>query len=183
MQRIANLFSTAAILLVSANALGEPYEDEILRLDVPAGFDGPVAAAGGEDVEVVAFRWPRDTGNFPTLLQITKYENDAVLADMRDEERGAAAERYLLRFLEGVARRRSNFISSDPIRIRLAGLPAAKIFWGGSAQGRGLSGVTYCLVAGTTIISFQTQDFEPIPSELRNAIMHSIEALVLKDGP
>lgn len=161
-------------------AVAEPYEDALVRLDIPAGFQGPVSASQGSNTDVVAFRWPYPAGDASTLLQITKFGFGSTLAELPSEQRGNAAESYLLQFLDGVARRRSSFESSAPVRLDLGGLPAAKVSWEGLAQGRRLSGVMYCVIVGTTVISFHTQDLEPVPLDLREAIVRAIESVVLR---
>ena len=170
------------MLFGSCLAVAEPYEDALVRLDVPAGFQGPVSASQSANADVVAFRWPYAAGDASTLLQITKFGFGAALAALPSDERSDAAEFYLLQFLEGVARRRDAFESSEPVRLDLGGLPAAKIFWEGLAQGRRLSGIMYCVIVGTTVISFHTQDLDPVPLELREAIVTAIENVVLKRG-
>jgi hypothetical protein len=173
---------TLAIALLARCVLAEPYEDESLRMDVPVGFQGPVASSQG-GTDVVAFRWPYPSGDASTLLQITKYELPSASVEMPEDDKGKAAEVYLRRFLDGVARRRTSFESSDTVRLDLGGLPGAKISWAGMVRDRWLSGVVYCVVVGKKVISFHTQDFEPAPIDLREAIMKSVETVVLKHDP
>lgn len=174
-------FSLAAALAAFAGH-AEPYEDPLLRLEIPPGFQGPVSGSQDASTEIVAFRWPYPAGDASTLLQITKYHFGLMLAEMPEEERGRAAQYYLQQFLGGIARRRSAFTSSEPVRVDLDGQPGAKVSWEGLAQGRRLTGVMYCVIVGTTVVSFHTQDFDPVPLALRDAIVRSLESVVWRNS-
>ncbi len=170
-----------AAALVAGAGHAEPYEDSLLRLEIPVGFQGPVGGSQDANTEIVAFRWPYPAGDASTLLQITKYHFGSTLAEMPEVERGKAAESYLQQFLGGIARRRSSFVSSEPVRVDLDGQPGAKVSWEGLAQGRRLTGVMYCVIVGTTVVSFHTQDFDPVPLALRDAIVKSLESVVWRN--
>jgi len=176
-----SLRSTLAILamLCAGTAAADAYEDRLLRLDLPGGYDGPVSASQDASMSIVAFRWRDSARDTPTLLQITETNLGSALAEIPDEERGKAAEKYLLQLLDGVARRRSSFETSGPLRLELGGLPGAKISWQGTTLDRRLSGVMYCVVVGMTVVSIHTQDFEPAPEALRDAIVRAIESMAL----
>jgi len=165
--------------LCAGTAAADAYEDRLLRLDLPGGYDGPVSASQNASMSVVAFRWTGSAGATPTLLQITETDLGSTAVEIPAEERGKAAEKYLLQLLDGVARRRSSFETSGPSRLELGGLPGAKISWQGTTLDRRLSGVMYCVVVGMTVVSFHTQDFEPAPHALRDAIVRAIESMAL----
>lgn len=69
-----------------------------------------------------------------------------------------AAEKYLLDFLGGVKRLRQSFTAEPVQHITLGGIPAAKIYWSGVAQGRDLHGVMYAVIVGAKVVSFHAQD-------------------------
>ena len=50
------------LMLLACRALAEPYDDALLRLEIPAGFEGPVTASQDAGVEVIAFRRPYASG-------------------------------------------------------------------------------------------------------------------------
>ena len=93
-----------ALLMYAGGVLADPYEDELLRMDVPSGFDGPITASHGGKMVIVAFRWPYPAGDASTLLQITKYKTGTRLSDMSNEEKGKAARSYFLQLLKDVAK-------------------------------------------------------------------------------
>ena len=88
-------------------------------------------------------------------------------------------DKYLLDFLKGVERRRTEFKQSGIVHIPLGGISASKISWHGRLKGLEMSGVMYCVIIGSKIISFHTQDSgNEITPNMLEAI-RSIESLTL----
>ena len=104
------------------------------------------------------------------------------LRGMPKDKRGEAADFYVEQFLGGVKRRRTNFSATKPERIVLGGIPAARVKWTGNVEGQRASGVMYCVVIGTTIVSFHTQDLEGAPPENRAAAVKAFESVVVLHG-
>jgi len=100
MKPIANLIYFT-LLFVGAYAFAETFSNEVLTLDVPAGFEGPTSGSPGPGAKVVAY--------------------------------------------------------SKPERIQLGGLPASRVMWAGNFNGTPVSGVMYCVVIGTTVVTLHTQ--------------------------
>jgi len=176
--------STRVLVAVSLLALGvtasaATFEDEVLSLEVPAGFQGPIRQSPSPDAVLVAYTKPH-TGERGTLLQISTYELGSKLPKFTSAELGAAAEKYLLEFLTGVERRRSSFQASKPTRIMLNGVPAAQVTWKGVAQGARLHGTMYCVVIGSRVVSFHTQDFENAPAENTSEAIRAFESVKFK---
>ena len=128
-----------------------------VSISVPEGFSGPLGGTkdGGATTAWVKHHPDTDGG---TLLQITTYDEGAALKGMTLSQRAEGAKRYLLDFVGGVARRRDNFKLGAVEPLHLAGLPAARVTWTGTAGSVPAIGVMYCVLIDTTIVSFHTQD-------------------------
>ena len=171
-----------ALLFVSCPlALAETYSNDVIELTVPDGFEGPTTGSPGPGATVAGYVKPYSGRSGGTLLQVSTYDFRSALEGMPEAERGNASEYYLLQFLGGVERRRTSFSASRPERISLGGLPASKISWTGRANGLQTSGVMFCVVIGTTVVSLHTQDIDGAPAANRAAAIASIEGLVVTD--
>ena len=176
------LLVSLAVLLTASSASADQYQDELLVLEVPAGFEGPVEGSPDPQAKTVAYSKPYATVDGGTLFQITEYDLGDALRGMPDDQRGATADYYLAQFLGGVERRRTNFVATAPQRIELGGLPAARVTWTGEAAGQRASGVMYCVVIGTVVVSFHTQDIDGAPPENRAAAVRAFESVAVRDG-
>ena len=170
------------VLLTAGGASADQYRDELLVLEVPEGFEGPVEGSPDPQAKTVAYSKPYATAGGGTLLQITEYDMGDALRGMPEEGRGATADYYLAQFLGGVERRRTNFAATAPQRIELGGLPAARVTWTGEAGGQRASGVMYCVVIGTVVVSFHTQDIDGAPPQNRAAAVRAFETVAVRDG-
>lgn len=169
-----------AFVAIQTPAVAEEYKDQLITLDVPEGFEGPIRdSSAAPQAVVVAYSKPYQNGDGGTLFQITEYDMGEGLRDMPESARGETAEFYLLEFLGGVERRRTNFVATKPERIELAGIPGARVSWTGEAAGQQMSGVMYCVVIGTVVVSFHTQDLGGAPRENRVAAMMAFEGVRL----
>ena len=170
------------VLLTASGVSAQQYRDELLVLEVPEGFEGPVEESPDPQAKTVGYIKPYARADGGTLFQITEYDMGDALRGMPEGERGATADFYLAQFLGGVERRRTNFTATAPQRIELGGLPAARATWTGAAAGQRASGVMYCVVVGTVVVSFHTQDIEGAPPENRAAAVRAFESVVVRDG-
>jgi hypothetical protein len=180
MKRSVAVFSV--LVAFAGVVLAERYEDRVVSLEVPEGFEGPIRGAAGPQATVVAYTKPYRSGKGGTLFQITEYDLGEALRDLPEDRRGEAADDYLAYFLGGVERRRTSFSAADPERIVLGGAPAARVTWTGEVAGQRTSGVMYCVVVGTVVVSFHTQDLEGSPAENRAAEMRAFESVTLRHG-
>lgn len=113
-----------------------------------------------------------------TLLQISVYDTGGKIpATLKKEELSQGAEKYLLDFLKGIERRRTNFVRGDALHLTLGGVPAAKVSWNGDLQGMPTNGVMYCVIVGQNVISFHTQDSGSEPTAAMRLAMKSIESM------
>jgi hypothetical protein len=170
------------VLVTASGASAQQYRDELLVLEVPEGFEGPVEESPGPQAKTVAYTKPYARADGGTLFQITEFDMGEALRGMPEGERGATADFYLAQLLGGVERRRTNFTATAPQRLELGGLPAARATWTGVAAGQRASGVMYCVVVGTVVVSFHTQDIESAPPENRAAAIRAFESVVVRDG-
>src|SRR3954470_13059109 len=86
MDRGRALLATVFFMLCAV-AHAAPYEDELLRLEVPAGFVGPVRQPQGAEGIAVAYSKPH-TGDRGTLLLIAIYDLSSRLPKLSKEELG-----------------------------------------------------------------------------------------------
>ena len=168
------------LCLVHACAWAGEYSDESMTLVVPDGFEGPVQQRPGPGALVVGYSKPTANSTSGTLLQITVYEPDSQEGPVPEDQRGAITEQYLLQFLGGVERARTSFSKSAVEKLPLGGIPAARIRWKGEARGAQMSGVMYCVIVGTRLISFHTQALADAPPENMSQAMRAIEAVKFK---
>ena len=82
-------------LLTAGGVFAEQYRDELLVLEVPEGFEGPVEEAPSPQAKVVAYTKPYAAANGGTLFQISEYDMGDALRGMPENERGEAAAYYL----------------------------------------------------------------------------------------
>jgi hypothetical protein len=149
-----------------------------LRLTVPEGFQGPIRQDEGA-ATVVGFSKPRADARANTLLQISIYDAGEGVEPLPDAERAAAATKYLLEFLGGVERQRTGFKRTTPEVIEIDGIPAARTTWTGRISGRAVDavGVMYCVVVGSSVISFHTQDLGSTPTSAMQDAMRAFESV------
>lgn len=177
---ILALAFTAIAVLPNVAAAAE-FTLEPLSIQVPEGFEGPISQSQGSATLVVFTRPNPDTAA-KTLLQISIYDFGEKLRGLPDTARGVASERYLLQFLAGVERRRTDFKRSDPVHITLSGIPAAKVTWSGRADGTQAVGTMYCVIVGTQVVSFHTQDAGTEPTPAMKEAVDAIEAVKVSVG-
>jgi hypothetical protein len=165
------------LCLMSAGAWAGEYSDESMTLVVPDGFEGPVEQRPGPGALTVGYSKPTPNSTSGTLLQVTTYDAGSQEGPLPEDQRGAITEQYLLQFLGGVERARTAFGKSPVEKLRLGGIPAARIRWQGEARGLQMSGVMYCVIVGTRVISFHTQALADAPPGNMSEAMRAIEAV------
>lgn len=128
-----------------------------LVIAVPPGFEGPTRedANGGVTVAWIE-RQPVPGGG--TLLQISAIDVGPSLDGITQAQRVEGANHYLLEFVRGVGHSLENFQFGEFEQVSLAGLPAARVWWTGSASGQAAIGVIYCVLVGHSVVSLQTRD-------------------------
>jgi hypothetical protein len=171
--RASLLACFAAFSLLAAYRIGLCADVGPISIAVPPGFDGPTSGSvASADTTAWVKRHPNaDVG---TLLQVTTYDAGAGLAGITNAQRAEGAEKYLLDFIGGVQRKRENFKLGAVQKISLASVPAARVSWTGEAGGMPTNGVMYCVIVGTTIVSFHTQD---TGSEVTAAMQIAMKAI------
>jgi hypothetical protein len=160
--------------LTGSPVFGATFAFSGVILDVPEGFEGPIQDER-ESAKVVAFvkKYPRSREG--TLLQISIWDFGQALLGMPEEARMEGTQHYLEQFLSGVGRRREEFMVTSRGNSSLSGIPSARAEWTGIAEGRRMSGVMYCVIVGTRVMSFHTQDFEDAPPQNRASALSAIE--------
>jgi hypothetical protein len=150
-----------AFLIVPLTAFAADFIVKPVTITVPAGFEGPVRQ---EQQGAVVVGFTKNGPTSKTLLQITIYDFGSRLKTNSESERAAAASKYLLDFVGGVERRRTDFNRTEPTPLKISGLPAAKLRWTGKLQGVETVGVMYSFLVGSNVISFHTQDVGAAPT-------------------
>ncbi|WP_313914090.1 hypothetical protein [Tahibacter sp.] len=173
-------------LLLFANihwtsACASEYSIAPIRIDIPSGFEGPNQQSQGQ-ATVVAFLKPHSDSAVKTLLQISFLDFGTQLQNVPKSDLDSSAAKYLLELAGGVERRRVDFKRSEPSSVMLGGLPGAKLTWTGRIDGMDAVGVMYCVVVGTRIISFHTQDVAAAPTPAMNDAVQAIESVKIDGG-
>lgn len=177
---IRTLFSLLTILVAFSALAGSP--SGLVQLVPPAGFEGPTTAEAPGGGHIDAYVRPIAGTTRSTLLQVSTYDLGSKLEGVPTSELGDGAEHYLMQFIGGVARARANFQSGKPTRTTLGGLPSARVEWTGIARGRPMSGVMYCTIVGTNVVTLHMQGFEDSPREDRDAALRAIESVKFVAG-
>lgn len=152
-----------------------------VTITLPKGFEG-AQRQEMQNAVTVGFTKSSSLAVKP-LLQISIYNFGSRLKTINEAERSAAASKYLLDFLGGVARRRTDFNRTEPTMLHISRLPAAKLRWTGNVGGIKMVGVMYCFIAGSRVISFHTQDVGSTPTPAMIEAMGAFEAASVKlDG-
>ena len=177
-----HIFAALTLMLAVATGAAASYEDDVVRMSVPAQFEGPTTAEPGHGAKVVAFVAKHPAESRGTLLQVSTYDFGAALAGMPEDMRQEGTDGYLKQFLGGIERRRQHFSIVKQEPVVLSGIKASRAEWTGQVEGQPMSGVMYCVIVGTRVVSFHTQDFDDAPRENMNAAIQAITTVVLKSG-
>lgn len=178
------LLATLLPILLSfpRDVSAEQYKDDVIVLEIPAGFVGPTQVSPAPQAKTLAYTKSFGDKNDSTSFQITEFDMGEALLSMPKNKRGESADFYVKQLLSGVERRRTHFAASEPERIVLGGLPASRVSWEGEVDGRRASGIMYCVVIRSVVVSFHTQSVVDAPPENRTAAMRAIENVVIQPG-
>lgn len=130
--------------------------------------------------ETIAYARDRPAGEVRTLLQITIIDFGEKFREIPQDKLSVATEHYLLSFLDGIERRRTEYTQSEPITLILGGFPASRSKWAGALDGRKAHGVMYAVIVGTKLYVLHAQDSADAPPEDIESALQSIESLVFK---
>lgn len=177
-----NIYLMLPILFaICATCSASPYEHEFFVVNVPAGFKGPITQ-NLQGAWSIAFSKPHLQSQNATLLQITYMDFGAKIPKLNEKELSEGAEKYLLQFLAGVERRRTSFNKGSVQEVRISGIPGKKIEWAGNVPEAGISarGVMFCVIKGSRVFSFHTQDVTTFADKTLPVTIKAIESIRLK---
>jgi hypothetical protein len=170
----------AAQMLFGSLAEAAPVTVGPVVIAVPDGFE---AAQTQKLKKTLITAWTKSVrdGSMKTLLQIDVIDMGARTGKPPStQELSTDSEKYLHRFLGGIERRRTGFVSSPVAHIKLAGLPATRATWNGAVGGRSAVGVMYCvIVRNRFVVNFHTQDLGSTPTSGMFEAMKSIESVTV----
>ncbi|MFL6603881.1 MAG: hypothetical protein ACJ8R9_21490 [Steroidobacteraceae bacterium] len=173
----------AAQLLLAVAVHAAPVTVGPVIISVPDGFE---AAQTQRLKKTLITAWTKSvrSAGLKTLLQINVIDfGSAPGKPAAPQELNIYAEKYLHQFLDGIERRRTNYVSSPIAHIKLAGLPAARATWNGAVGGRAAVGVMYSVIVHNRFaVIFHTQDLGSTPTSGMFEAMQSIEAASLRSG-
>jgi len=176
----ATLLAAQFLLAIAAHAA--PVTVGPVVISVPEGFE---AAQTQRLKKTLITAWTKSvrSAGLKTLLQINVIDfGSAPGKPAAPQDLSIYAEKYLHQFLEGIERRRTNYVSSPIAHIKLAGLPAARATWNGAVGGRAAVGVMYSVIVHNRFaVIFHTQDLGSTPTSGMFEAMKSIEAATLAD--
>jgi len=126
---------------------------------------------------VIAWVKHRPASDGGTLLQISALDVGATLDGSTAAQRLEGAKHYLLEFANGIGQRLGDFELGDVEQTSLAGLPAARVRWTGTAGGKAAIGVMYCVLVGHSVVSLHTQDVGTAITPPMYSAMTAIESV------
>jgi hypothetical protein len=178
------LWVVAAQFLLAMAAHAAPVTVGPVIITVPEGFE---AAQTQRLKKTLIMAWTKSvrSAGLKTLLQINVIDfGSAPGKPAAPQDLSIYAEKYLHQFLDGIERRRTNYMSSPVAHIKLAGLPAARATWNGAVGGRAAVGVMYSVIVHNRFaVIFHAQDLGSTPTSGMFEAMQSIEAATLADTP
>jgi len=170
------LLTALLLMFFAASAMAASYQGQGIRMAIPAGYEGPIAMSSTPGGESAAFTKKYPDNVHSSLLQISSLI-DSRLSAIPGNMLQTADDTYLKQFLDGIGRRRTQFVIVGQKPVMLAGIKASRAEWTGQAQGQSMSGVMYCVIIGTRILIFHTQDFNDAPPSTRAAAIGAIESV------
>jgi hypothetical protein len=167
----ANLCLVAELLLLGAPSWCANAGPIVIM--VPDGFDGPTRSnsAGGVTMGWVKQQPGSDGG---TLLQVSAIDVGTSLEGITPAQHTEATTHYLLEFIKGVREHVDDFRFGDLDQTNLAGIPAERVHWTGTVNGKATIGVMYCVLVHQFVVSLQTQN---VGSEVSPAMYTAIGAI------
>jgi hypothetical protein len=150
-----------------------------ISITVPQGFDGPIGGGKGS-AKTAAWIRRHAEAQGGTLLQVTTYEKGPDLRSIGWQARVQSAKKYLLEFVAGVAQQHENFMLGTVESLSLAGEPAARVRWTGTVGSAAATGVMYCVLVDTSIVSFHTQDTGSEITDAMKSAMAAIEGVQVR---
>lgn len=145
-----------------------------IAIDVPGNFEGPVTAQ--PDARAQTYTFAVRTASpllSSTVLQVTVYD---AAVDVQAGSSADIAKRYLLRMLQGVERRRTEYQQSTSKEIILAGFPGSLVSWKGKANGIGTNGKMYCINSTSGLMFFHVMGGGSAPNADMGAAIKAVES-------
>ena len=137
MRTLAQTLSLFLLTLCSvAPADAEGFRFEGGSVEIPAGFTGPVEQRRGSEFVLYGFSKRHPGRETATLMQITVFQPSGGVPQISKDQEPRVAEKYLLDFLAGVERRRTNFSRAAVDSILVDGKAMARVRWRGRAEGQ-----------------------------------------------
>src|SRR5688572_410405 len=90
--RLATMKNSIAVFLVlvafETPLFADEYKDQLITIEVPEGFEGPIRESPGPQAKVVGYTKPYQNRDGGTLFQITEYDMGEALRGMPEDARG-----------------------------------------------------------------------------------------------
>lgn len=174
-----NLIISVLFLIISIPVYSIEFSFPDALIKIPQGFEGPQRQSMGNGASSIAFTKKHSDGQNATLLQISIWAPGQKFPEMSDEELKQGSTQYLMQFLAGLSRQRTNFKKSEVEYITISGIPAAKIKWDGNVGDKSVHGVMYCYVFNSKIVSLHTQDLAEFEGFFTKLAEDSFESITL----
>ncbi len=164
----------ASLMFVANFSYGGDYVYSEFLVSVPDTFDRPIvrAAQGGK---VWGFAKQRPDTETAGLFQITIYDFGETFPEISPNEIEDAMDQYLLEFLSGVERRRTNFSIGAIFNSKIGDRPSRAIDWKGTVGGKETQGRMFVTIVGSSVVSLHIQDvaqyFADTMAELSDSLL------------
>lgn len=141
-----------SLLMLATSAYGADIAVGPFSIALPRAFIGPIRATPDANSETIAYSSVPTQGQpAANVIQFTRYAIGAAPPNTDSNGYAEAAEHYLQQMLQGVERKRTDYVQSPVKRIRLVGHVGTRATWTGKLQGAPLNGVMYCAIIGTDV--------------------------------
>jgi hypothetical protein len=172
MRKLILVSGLVAMAAMSSLWAGE-FKIDGIAIDVPARFEGPIAAQPDAQAKTYAFTILASNSLSPsTVLQITVYNG---AADVQAGRSADDSQRYLSQMLEGIERRRTEYQKTPSKEIRVAGFPGSVASWQGKASGIGTNGKMFCIVIKSELLFFHVMGGGSAPNADMAAAIKAVE--------
>ena len=158
-------------MLAFSTAQAGNFEFDGFTLALPDAYQGPQTTSPMQNVQLHAFTV--DDAPIPkpvVMILVRKMDAPADASALQPEEALAISKKLAGDMLRGTEKRRTDFKSTEPREIQIAGQPAVDIEWTGKLNDIATSGRLFVMIHQATAYFFQVMGAGPPTKEMAAAI-------------
>lgn len=174
------LLTALLLSLTFSNVIAAPFENGLMSINLPNGFNGPLIKGADTRVTSLAFAKAHDlSGNQSTVLYIEAYPMSDSIPGDPPVDPAAVAHHKLMEVLKNLARPGDTMTHAEPVSVTLDGLPAVRVTWSTDGTAR-MRGIMYSVVAGPNLFVLNVSDFDEFTKRNTKQIDAAIQAIKFK---